>query len=455
MKQIITKFKKYICLIIFIILFFSNIPTFAQEADFLAPLSMGNVMPYSQNFIAQIDDLYWQFNSNYGMYDRGRRWIKNSPTWYKQLIAEEDRILFYTRALDVADKDAMEIITYTKYLYNGTSESLNTLRLQDQIVLKKLKELIELIINEEYLNTELPYSELIGPKKTNEFKNCIIYFKNRFASKNFYDSLKASVISYNSTIYTTKMVPFFKNTVDPIDILKYAYLEILPQKQKAGIELMFSAMDTQILKHELTSKMMKYLTDFGEGITDLKFYNLTYLRGMLKGKNIAQRTKYVEEITQLQPGSKNFIQDVGKLKLPANRYVRKSITDGLWPLGIICAIITTASITDVIAENHYNKATVSQRDLAEIGKKIENGTATKAEQWLFFTNPISENFVATDPVYTLNFTKLALDIYQAENFLKEIKTKETEQQKDLENKILDSYQKTSIRFGKDSKLGIF
>lgn len=455
MRQITIKFRKYIYLIVTIVLLFSDIQIFAQEADFFAPLSMGDVMPYSQNFITQIDDLYWQFNSNFGISDRGRRWIKNSPTWYEQLIAEEDRILFYTRALDVADKDAIEIITYTKYLSGDISESLRIVRLQDQFVLKKLKEIIELTINEEYLNTELPYSELIGPQKTNEFKNCILYFKKRFASENFYNPLKANTIRYNSTIYTTKMVPFFKNAVDPIDILKYTYLEILPQKQKAGVKLLFEAMDPQIIKNELTTKIMKYLTDFGEGITDVQFYNLTYIRNMLKGKNVAERTKYVEEITNLQQGSKNFIHDVGKLKPTANRYVRSNITQGFWTLGIICAIITTTSITDVIAENHYNNATRSQRDLANIGKKIENGLASKQEQWIFFTNPISKQFVETDPIYTVNFASLTLDIYQTQNLLNEIKIEEAKQQKDLENSIIDTYQKTSIRLDKDPKLGIF
>ncbi len=450
-----TKFKKYTYLIISITLLFFNMPIFAQEVDFMSPLSMGNITPYSQNFISQIDDLYWQFNSNFGIYDRGRRWIKNSPTWYQQLIEEEDRILFYTRALDVADKEAMGIIAYTKYLPAETSESLKAIRLQDQFVLNKLKELIELTINEEYLNTELPYSKLIGPDRTNQFRNCILYFKNRFSYENFYNPLRTSSIHYNNLIYTNKMLPFFRNSVDPVDILKYAYLEILPQKQKADIKLMFTAMDPQIIKHELTTRIMKYLTDFGEGITDVKFYNLTYIRSMLKGKNIDERIKYVEEITNLRPGSKNFMQDVEKLKRPANRYVRKSIVDGIWPLGIFCAIMTTAYITDVISENHYNKATISQRYLADIGKKIENGLASKQEQWVFFTNPISQRFVETDPIYTFNFVKLASDLYQAENFLNQLKTQEMKQKQDLENKFLDNYQKTNDRLNKDPKIGVF
>lgn len=457
MKQIITKLRKSLYLIIGISLLFSNIPTFAQEADFLAPLSMGDITPYSHNFIEQIDDLYWQFNNNFGIYDKGRRWIKNYPTWYKQLTAEEDRILFHTQALnmpDVANKNAMEIIAYTKYMYNGTSESLNTLRLQDQIILKKLEELIEFTINEEYLHPELPYSELIGIERTNQFKYCIVYFKKRFKYENFYIPLRELAISYNSTIYVTKMVPFFRNSVDPIDILQYAYSEMLP-KEKAGVELLIAAKDSDILKHELVTKIRKYLIDFGKGITDVKLYTLQNIAKELKGMNIAERTKYVEEITNLQPGSQKFIQDVERLKRPARRYIRKNILKDWGPLAIIGAIMTTAYITDVIVENHHNRATVSQRDLAEIGKKIEKGLASNQEKWIFFTNPVSQKFVETDPIYTLNFAKLALDIYHTENFLKEIKIKEAKRQKELEDKILDNYKKTSNRFSKDPKLGIF
>ncbi|MBQ2312565.1 MAG: hypothetical protein II183_00175, partial [Elusimicrobiaceae bacterium] len=226
-------------------------------------------------------------------------------------------------------------------------------------------------------------------------------------------------------------------------------------KEKAGVKLVLEAKDADITITTLVKSIHSYLTKFGAGIKDVKYYPIASLTRELNGMNLAERTKYVEGLTDLQKGSQTFIKDFEKLDPYSKRYIGKNITKGFWPLAIVGAILTANYISNAMAENHCNNTTVKQKNLAEIGKKIEEGTANKSEKWIFFTNPISQGFVETDPVYTLNFVKLAADVYRAENFLDQIKTEEVKQQHNIENKLRDTYQKTSDRLRKDPKLGIF
>ena len=52
-------------------------------------------------------------------------------------------------------------------------------------------------------------------------------------------------------------------------------------------------------------------------------------------------------------------------------------------------------------------------------KKIEDGEASPAEKWQFYTNKRTEELVKTDPVHTLNFVQLASQAYQEEQALEE------------------------------------
>ncbi len=448
------KLKKYFCLILSITFVISSPSAIAQETDLLTLPSVGNIRLYNQHFMSEIEDLDWIFTKSLVIYDRGPKALKQAEDWYKKMIAEEDKILLYTRAIDVANKDAIEIIIYTKYLANQNTELLEFVRLTDQIAFQKLKTLVEFIISEGYINPTLSYRQLIGPKKSNEFKNCIEYFQNRFSDDNFYKGIKKDINTYNTKVYG-KMVSFFRENVKPAEIMEYAFKNGMLPKEKAGVKLVLEAKDADVSITALVKSIRGYLTQFGTKVTDIKYYPVASLTRELKSMDLAERTKYVEGLTDLQKGSQTFIKDFEKLDPYYKRYIGKNITKGFWPLAIVGAVLTANYMIDAIAENHYNKMTLKQRDLAEIGKKIEEGTANKSEKWIFFTNPISQRFVETDPVYTLNFVKLAADIYQAENFLDQIKTEEVKQQHNIENKLMDTYQKTSDILSKNPKLGIF
>ena len=451
MKQIIHEFKKYFCLTLGICLITSSVPSFSQETDFLEPILLRDIKEYNLAFGKQLEDLTL-FINGIGMRDT---LIDELIEKYNALIKEEDKILSRTKLVNLYYREPLEIIAFNKYIDLGGLEALETMRLQDRILLNKIKTSFYFVENKYPKVVFEPAYGILGKERSEEFKNCIKYFEKRFGEDKIYEALKNDFAAYNRGLYP-KMTEFFiKTGVDPVEVLRIAYKELdMFPKEKAGIKLVVDAMDSDILVPKLVEKIRSYLTNFGKGIRDVKWYPPESIAKELEAMSIAKRTQYTYEITELKPGSKNFIKDVKKLDVPGKRYVIKNITQGLWPLAIVGAIATAAYITTLSAENHYNNTTKSQRELAEIGKKIENGTATKAEKYVFFTNPISKQFVETDPVYTLNFVKLAYDVYQADKLLNEIKSEEAQrQQQDVENEFMNNYQKTSDILAKDLQIG--
>ena len=459
MKSIVIRLLKIFCFIFIILLVMSNVFVYGQQNNqFLSSPSIDNIKSYRENFLNYINTIEHDFK-----YRSPDLW-KNSSTEhfngalykYRQLIMEEDNILSYTRALDVADKDVIDIVVYNRYLANDSDKLLSTIRLEDEIVFNKLKTLLEFIESKSSFKQEefLTSGKLIGAKKEKEFENCIKYFQERF-NENFYKALERDIERYNKEIYG-QVISFFRGAAKPEDIMEYAFKNSMLPQEKAGIKLTLEALDSEVSLGKLVKSIRGYLIEFGTKVKNVKYYPVSSLTRALQEMDIIERTRYVNEITELKSGSKNFVKDFEKLDPYSKKYVGKNITKGFWPLAIIGAIATTAYITDVVCENHYNNATVKQRDLAAISKKIENGLATKSEKWVFFTNPVSQGSVETDPVYTLNFVRLAADVYQLENLLDEINAEDNRKQKQaIEDELMGSYHKASKILDKDPKLAIF
>ena len=222
-------------------------------------------------------------------------------------------------------------------------------------------------------------------------------------------------------------------------------------KEKAGIKLTLEAMDADVSVTSLVKNIRKYLTDFGTKIKDVKYYPTASLTRELKGMTLAERAKYVDELTELKSGSKTFISDFKKLDRPSKRYVGKSITKGMWELPLIGAIITAAIITEITADNNFNPAyTASIKDISEMKNKIENGEATLQEQWLFYTDERNESLIQKDAVHTLHFVKLASMVYAEEQVIIE---EEKETNNKIETTFIKKYNNSKERIVKDLKAG--
>ncbi len=347
-------------------------------------------------------------------------------------------------------ESSKEVIERFAYQYTDGQPKMPTfspvLAKEDELIFDKLEKIINNIedINNryEFFTAEgKTYTEILTSKQVKEWNNCTDYLLNRF-NTDISGNKFAEIQDLEHTLYK-KVKDFFYNGVNPEDVMEYAYKNGMLPKEKAGIKLTLEAMDGDVPLATLVKNIRLYLTEFGTKIKDVKFYPAVSLTRELKGMSLAERTEYVNELTDLQKGSKTFVEDFGKLDRPTKRYVSKSITKGFWVLAGLGAIATAVYITDVAADNHFNSGyTISNRELATIGKKIEDGTANIKEKFAFFTNPNSQRFVETDPVYTLNLVQLASDVYAADELLKDVrKAQEQEINGDVEQNILNNLNK--------------
>ena len=510
MKQIINKLKQSLCLMLGICLLTSSVPVFAQEVPYTPDLIQSMFEETTVNFesleqsLAELE----KFVNNPQKYldeivkTEDKLQISNAITRLSSHFASENEKKAmkevhpfselndsFTRALEtyknicqhyqcnvdlsngINEKGVLKELArrYTDPKYLDPSEI--TLSKEEIETIENIfpKEMLQLKYFDLYIHSEFSTFEYLSEKKYNASKTS--YISGRFydgtivwvEEKDFEQMkqgvkfLKAEVekMKQNIALINRVKAELLRQKYTPAQVMEYAFKEGMLPKAKDSVKLIAQAMDPVIKVPELVNYMTEHLKAFEKGtFKDIKYYPVEGLMKELEGMSIAERAKYVEGLTDLEKGSQTFLKDMEKLDPYSRRYVAESIKQGFWPVAALAALITVYTIVSANADNHFNKATKSQRELAEIGKKIENGIADRAEKWIFFTNPISKQFVETDPVYTLHFVKLASDVYQAEELLKEMKAAETKQQKqDVENTFMDSYQKISDKLAKDPQLG--
>lgn len=219
----------------------------------------------------------------------------------------------------------------------------------------------------------------------------------------------------------------------PLDIMDYAYKSGMLPKGKAGLKLILNTI-IEKFPPEIYDITLEYLKGRA-GIKDVKYCLPESIIKDIESMSLAERT----ELIKVNAG-KDFknIEDLFKLRYTTVR--------GLWVLAALGAVATSAYITDVATNTHFDPLyTMSPSEVANIGTKIENGTASIQEKLAFFTNPSSEELVETDPVYTLSFVQLASDIYAADELLKTQETREQEVNDKINNTMLNQLEKQMER----------
>lgn len=483
MKQIITKLKKYFCVMLSICLFTSNVQIFGQEIGKSVivedELVRNRIITDMENFISISDDIKKLEKDMLSL----EKIIENPKNKIDKImhlnpftrettqainmnireLLYEYRLLYERYALYVSSLSGQDVMDKEKLLMQRYIERDKEQLIEESKSISKL--FPEKIFNFDKLNPDKDlYNGKISSIKHRQYwkidgdRAVSIYRKDFSKLSQGFAKMKDNINEMKRVIRLAEKAKaeLLRQTYTPKYIMEYAFNTGMLPTEKACIKLTLEAMDSSVPVNVLAKNIMAYLKEFGSKVRNVKYYNVVTFNEQLAGLSLAKRTEYVEEITDLTRtrGTKNFIEDFEKLDGPSKKYIGKNITQGLWkPLIIVGAIATAAYITYVVSDNHFNNATMSQRDLMSIAQKIENGTADKAEKYIFFTNPVSESFIAKDPVYTLQFVKLASDVYQADQLLDEMKDEENRQlQENIENQIMEGYQKTSDRLSKDLTL---
>ena len=453
MKHIIIRIGKYFCLIFGILLVSSNIQIFSQtvKPSELMQLNEQREILKSKinNFIMTKQKIYESIEpiegSNSGAFLKDyKKSLQDLEKEYFSYIQREQN--YYSKLMP---KRYMEELVYQ---YTGESNEIrgiiSLVRSRDEAVFCKLERMTDLIIDLSDrklagLESFAPYRSLLPEAKIQEWSNCARYLVNRFDSK-----IEVKTVAELKTFYKeilAKLTVFFEKGVNPADVMEYAYRMGMLPKEQIGIKLTLQAMNDNIPVRSIVKNISKYFADFGTELRNSAKYNAGSLTKELEILTVGKRAKRVGEVVELNPGSRTFIKDLNKLDRDVKKRMIKNITGGFMVLAGLGAIATAEYIMDVSAENHFNSAaTMSNKELAIIGEKIEYGTATVKEKFAFFTNPFCESFIEKNPVYTLSFVDFAADVYAAKEFL--------ENQKAQDKKIKDEVEKNLI-LNLDNQIG--
>ena len=457
MKTILLKLRKCLCLTLSIFLLASNMQVFAQEAIVLDEISLDFELSAKKmiNRTAEIKRLInepaREYSNRYEPHlaNRIENFISNVERMkelYEDFIIKENNITHYGKMSSLSEKSAMDILA-SEYINNDYYFAISSIREQDKIIFNKLNYFIKIFQNVPVKvgNNDNPLVTLksrLSEENSKELDNCISYLEKRFSPSEAIKDFQR----YKQEVYP-KISSYFEKAVSSTEILEYAYKNGMLPKEKAGVKLTLEAMDADVSSNSLVKNIRKYLTDFGTKIKDVKYYPEESLMRELEGMTLAERTKYVDELTELQSGSKEFIKDFNKLDRPAKRYVGKNIIHGTWvSIGLMVGLTLLFELIPQNSNaNNINKSLEIMDTLDDISYKIENGEATMAEILYFYTIPENEYLILKDPVHTLNFVKLAQGAMEAEEILEAEKENKAKENKAIENSILKNYQKQASK----------
>lgn len=451
MKTIISKLKKCLCLTLSIFLLAPNMQVFAQEAIVLDEISLDfelsakKIINHTAEIKRLINEPAREYPSRYepNLANRIDNFISNVERMkksYEDFIIKENNITHYGKMSSLSEKSAMDILA-SEYINNDYYFAISSIREQDKIIFNKLNYFIKIFQNVPVKvgNNDNPLVALksrLSEENSKELDNCISYLEKRFSPSEAIKDFQR----YKQEVYP-KISSYFEKAVSSTEILEYAYKNGMLPKEKAGVKLTLEAMDADVSSNSLVKNIRKYLTDFGTKIKDVKYYPEESLMRELEGMTLAERAKYVDELTKLEEGSKKFIEDFNKLERPAKRYIGKNITGGAWvSVGLMVGLTLLFELIPQNSNaNNINKSLEIVDALDDIAYKIENGEATMPEMLYFYTIPENEDLILNDPVHTLNFVKLASGVMAAEEILEAEQEETKATNENVENSILQRY----------------
>lgn len=419
MKKIIKKLKKCLCLTLSIFLLASNVQVFGQEIPIMSYIES---MSEFDKDIESLRKIFQGIEEHYanpkkalgGLWSHFFDYARDFETKYTNFMNVNIKNYEYIKeyAINNNYEDIVKILSEEQSFIDQKIIKLEELLPKDAVQIKvsgtRSERLIEEAKSKKYSAYSIGYDETVAVWIKDEdvvkIKGYIEHYREEIE--------RMSKIGNLNTKVRNQIV---REHITPADILEYTYKTGMLPKEKAGVKLTLEAMDADVSVASLVKSIRSYLTEFGTKIKDVKYYPVASLTRELNGMTLAERTQYVNELTELNSGSKAFIKDLNELDRPTKRYVGKSITKGNWALPLIGSILVAATITELRAENNFS----ASANLPLMKKKIEDGEASPAEKWQFYTNKRTEELVKTDPVHTLNFVQLASQAYQEEQALEE------------------------------------
>ena len=170
------------------------------------------------------------------------------------------------------------------------------------------------------------------------------------------------------------------------------------------VEVLKQAKAGNLTRLQMAKELRKYLTAIGS-----KRANSPIL-------GLMRHASYKTLKSNLTPKTEKFIKDFPELleegSTVSSRVAKKGLRVG--PLAVVGVLLTAALITEVRSDNHFGVETVSNRQLVNLQRSIDNGTAGDADIVMFYSNPQSDKLTAEDTKHFIKSITLAMNLEEAE-----------------------------------------
>ena len=133
---------------------------------------------------------------------------------------------------------------------------------------------------------------------------------------------------------------------------------------------------------------------------------------------VMRHMSYKTLTSKLSPKNQKLIKDFPELVEESQfKYGERKVwfKGATGPIMVIGIILTTALITQVKADNTFSLETVSNRELINLKRSIDNNTAGIADKIMFYSHPQSDKLTNENPKYLIESISLAMNLEEALN----------------------------------------
>ncbi len=480
----IYNFKRSLCLLISIILLFSNMPAFCQE--------MGNM----SSIISQeeIDELTALAKNITGRYNRTLKSIRGtfdyadyiahgqSQIGFKNRYSNEEHISNAYRAYykDINDLgESLQLFqnkmraTYTKYLdalpegtylkkitANYINERMNTLFSAQNYYLEKLLSIGDIVADYPEIEDIAPYLKSISfssekakgkyledryrqdSKIRNEFMKDLVD-NQAYYQRAFSEDMDRLILQLKNTegAFSEETIKFFSQQTHTADEILTYFAKRLPEEQKAVLFSLKVTDEGLTIKH-LIPYVRYYLKQTNRRLWKLDRFSAERLTAAISRMSFAERADFMDDLLDFKPQTKLLRSEIRQTEKSVGKRIinRKSIQlSGVFMA--ISAFLVVETIMEIVANNNFAQS-VGPVQLAEIRHKIDAGELlTFKEMTDYYTDERNSTEILENPLGLFEVFEMVIMV---NNYLDQLNIEENtplnyDVQQEQMNEVFDQY----------------
>lgn len=359
-----------------------------------------------------------------------KREMKNFIKEYSSLSAKINYAEKY-----VQGESSKKIIERFGYKYSGKAPIVYPQKMvfEDEVMIKYFEDMF----------ATLTPSDLI--KFQSKMEDINKYFSTKFM---FEDITKFERTAHAAVLVNRRADIFITDILTPQEVMKYAY-EHFDEAQRSALKIALESTREEATLLSTVRKIRKYIRTFGtDSLKNISFFQL--LKN-LRSLDEAARVKYIQEITGFSEGQSKFLADVSKLQNSekfvknvvlyapetekvAGKIIKRGLTNGIL-IGIGSVFVIT-TINSINANNSF----ADSFDAATVKGKIEQSISTPEEDLLFYAGEEAESDILNNSLHTLKFIETALMLMETKSISQSI-IKNEKKNIEIEDKVINGIYK--------------